>query len=112
MGGLVPKVKRKKRICHNCRPVDHCPMCQEKSLALNMVLLGRKINLKQADGSFIYIVNHQDAHTMYGVTVYEKNQSLGTCLGNWVLGYLEPEYPGYLFGYFIRKHKKSIQHVV
>ena len=42
----------------------------------------------QADGSSIYIVNHQDAHTMYDVTVYEKNQSLGTCWvpGTWVLG--------------------------
>ena len=77
----------------------HCPMCQEVSLTLSMVLLGRKTNFKQADGSSIHIVNHQDAHTMYDVTVYEKNQSLGTCLGNWVLGYLEPEYPGYLSGY-------------
>ena len=63
-------------------------MCQEVSLTLSMVLLGRKINFKHADGSSTYIVNHQDAHTMYDVTVYEKNQSLGTCWvpGTWVLG--------------------------
>ena len=54
---------------------------------------------KQADGSSIYIVNHQDAHTMYDVTIYEWQQSLGTCLGTWVLGYLVPEYQGYLSGY-------------
>ena len=75
----------------------HCPMCQEVSLTLGMLL--RKTNFKQADGSSIYIVNHQDAHTMYDVTVHEWQQSLGTCLGTWVLGYLVPEYQGYLSGY-------------
>ena len=105
----------------------HCPMCQEVSLTLSMVLLGRKTNFKQADCSSIYIVNHQDAHTMYDVTVYEWQQSLGTCLGTWVLGYLStqgtcldtwvtgylvPKYLWYLFEHFIRKHKKSVQHVV
>ena len=54
---------------------------------------------KQADGSSIYIVNHRDAHTMYDVTIYEWQQSLGTCSGTWVLGYLVPEYQGYLSGY-------------
>jgi len=77
----------------------HCPMCQEVSLTLSMILLGRKTNFKQADGSSIHIVNHQDAHTMYDVTVYEWQQSLGTCLDTWVLGYLVPEYQGYLSGY-------------
>ena len=52
-----------------------------------MILLGRKTNFKQADGSSIHIVNHQDAHTMYDVTIYEWQQSLGTCSGTWVLGY-------------------------
>ena len=65
----------------------------------SMVLLGRKTNFKEADGSSIYIVNHQDAHTMYDVTIYEWQQSLGTCSGTWVLGYLVPEYQGYLSGY-------------
>jgi len=69
----------------------HCPMCQEVSLTLSMVLLGRKINLNKPM-VHLYIVNHQDAHTMYDVTVYEKQQSLGTCFGTWVLGYLVPEY--------------------
>ena len=73
----------------------HCPMCQEVSLTLSMVLLGRKINFEEADGSSIYIVNHQDAHTMYDVTVHEWQQSLGTwwylntqgsCLDTWVPG--------------------------
>ena len=77
----------------------HCPMCQEVSLTLGMLLLGRKTNFKQADGSSIHIVNYQDAHTMYDVTIYEWQQSLGTCLGTWVLRYLAPGYPGYLSGY-------------
>ena len=68
-------------------------------MTLSMVLIGRKTNFKQADGSSMHIVNHQDAHTMYDVTIYEWQQSLGTCLGTWVLGYLEPKYPVYLSGY-------------
>ena len=82
----------------------HCPMCQEVSLTLGMLLLGRKTNFKQADGSSIYIVNHQDAHTMYDVTIYEWQQSLGTCLGTWVLGYLVPEYSVCLSGYLVPKY--------
>ena len=69
----------KKRKTYNGRTskvalLCHCPMCQEVSLTLSMVHLGRKTNFKQADGSSIYIVNHKDVHTMYDVTIYEKQQ--------------------------------------
>ena len=67
-----------------------------------MILLGRKTNFKEADGSSIYIVNHQDAHTVYDVTIYEWQQSLGTWyrstqgtrLDTWVTRYLVPKYLG------------------
>merc|ERR1712061_696456 len=100
----------------------YCPMCQEVSLTLSNEHgpSWSQNKFKQADGSSIYIVNHQDAHTMYDVNIYEWQQSLGTCsgswhlgtwylstkctcLGTWVTGYLVPKYLWYLFGHFIRK---------
>merc|ERR1712200_310288 len=88
--------------------------CQEVSLTLSMILLGRKTNFKQADGSSIYIVNHQDAHIpcmmslpmngnrawvpvwvpWYLGSWYLSTQ--GTCLDTWVTGYLVPKYLWYL----------------